>query len=204
MKGTEPQVCYLLLGSTGGLQVAQQHLPPLPQRCLQLLEAAPNLCLGLSPALPQLPADLGYQPHSCCQLWEPGETRGPPELPNHQQPHPEVPPQHPHPAVVFCRRMWALPEPSNPTVPTTPSATPPPEPCVGGIKLALQPVGVGPRGPPETPCPPYLARTASSWCCRAALCCSSTSRSGTVRWSRCSRRSPSVHSRHMAVSQGSQ
>lgn len=100
-KGTEPQVCYLLLGSTGGLQVTQQHLPPLPQRRLQLLEAAPDFRLSLSPPLPQLPADLGHQPHSCRQLWEPGETWGPPEPPNPHQPH--LNPEAPHSTLI---QLW--------------------------------------------------------------------------------------------------
>lgn len=47
----------------------------------------------------------------------------------------------------------------------------------------------------------YLLRTASSWFFSADLCCSSTSLRGTVTCSLCS---PSVHSRHMAVSHDSQ
>lgn len=46
-----------------------------------------------------------------------------------------------------------------------------------------------------------LLLTASSWSCSEALCCSSTSLSGTVGCSACS---PLVHSSHIAVSHGGQ
>lgn len=55
--------------------------------------------------------------------------------------------------------------------------------------------------PAQVPTSTYRPRTASSWRCRAALCCSTTSRSSTVPCSRCS---PARHSPHMAVSQASQ
>lgn len=48
---------------------------------------------------------------------------------------------------------------------------------------------------------PHLPRMASSCVFSTALCCSTTSRRGTVTCSLCS---PSVHSRHMAVSHDSQ
>lgn len=169
---------HLLLGPTNALQVADQSLLALLQSLLQVLKGCTYLGQGLCLALLQLLADAPNQGDSCRQLWQSEEVKH--LIPGWL----EV--SWPNQALFkegLTIALWVIPYLTFFSLPFLPFPDP------------FFPL---PRACPEDA---YRPRTASSWRCRAALCCSTTSRSSTVPCSRCS---PARHSPHMAVSQASQ